>query len=532
MAKVTDFKTLKKRQARKRGIKLLAVVVLILLAAYLFSSIVNTPSFAGLSSVLDMIKGGPGYPISAPGGKVKGMYQNGSSIVLLNETTIYFYNTSGSEVYSDLHRMSNPQVESSGNMLLNYDRGSKSYAAYSRNNLFYSATTDDAIRCGDISNNGCIAIATQTDNAQSRVTVLDSHQREQYTWKTDNVVTAMSISDNGSGIAIGSSYVEQGELKNVVTVLRNGQEQGRYELANQLILDIEFDGNNVRCITDRSAILLAGDGSVLGQFDYNGRSLAGYALHDDGVALVFGDYEQDRKYTLASVADDFVTLNGTATLEDTLQKIKAYEGTILILGGSTFQEYSAFDCSLLQEVDGESYYDIQPLGNSVYAMTTTEIVRLPLETPNRLSFFSNKQEVQLPEDAQQEQQTQEELDLLQSILDGMEQSNDLTVGASAEQPQEQPQTQEQQTSSEPPADSEPEEQIEPPANDETQPQEQPSEEDEPETDTVNQGPAHVTVQNQDSQPEYSSEDETQSQQEEQNGSRQEQGGFFSSRPAQ
>ena len=205
MAKVTDFKTLKKRQARRRSVKLLVLVALILLAAYLFSSIVNTPSFAGLSSVLDMIKGGPGYPIDAPGGKVKGMYQNGSSVVLLNETTIYFYNTSCSEVYSELHRMSNPQVETSGNMLLNYDRGSKSYAAYSRNNLFYSATTDDAIRCGDISSNGCIAIATQTDNAQSRVTVLDSHQREQYTWKSDNVVTAMTISDNGSSIAIGSS---------------------------------------------------------------------------------------------------------------------------------------------------------------------------------------------------------------------------------------------------------------------------------------------------------------------------------------
>ena len=110
------------------------------------------------------------------------------------------------------------------------------------------------IRCGDISNNGCIAIATQTDNAQSRVTVLDSHQREQYTWKSDNVVTAMTISDNGSSIAIGSSYVEEGELKNVVTVLRNGEEQGRYELANQLVLDIEFDGSNVRCVTDKSAI--------------------------------------------------------------------------------------------------------------------------------------------------------------------------------------------------------------------------------------------------------------------------------------
>ena len=82
----------------------------------------------------------------------------------------------------------------------------------------------------------------------------------------------------------------------------------------------------------------------------------------------------------------------------------------------------------------------------VYAMTTTEIVRLTLETPNRLSFFSNKEQVQLPEDAQQEQQTQEELDLLQSILDGMEQQSDeLTVGESGEQQLEQTQTEEQQT---------------------------------------------------------------------------------------
>ena len=248
---------------------------------------------------------------------------------------------------------------------------------------------------------------------------------------------------------------------------------------------------------------------------------------------MFGDYEQDRKYTLASVADDFVTLNGTATLEDTLQKIKCYEGTILILGGSTFQEYSVYDCSLLQEVDGESYYDIQPLGNSVYAMTTTEIVRLTLETPNRLSFFSNKEQVQLPEDAQQEQQTQEELDLLQSILDGMEQQSDeLTVGESGEQQPEQTeeqQTQKEQTQSELPAEDEQQGQSEPSTDSEQQTQEQSPEE---EADSSNQEPSHVTVQNEDSQPEYSSKDQTQSPQEEQDDSQQDQGGFFSSRPAQ
>ena len=75
--------------------------------------------------IRDRIKGGPGYPIGAPGGKIKGMYQNDSGIILLNETTLYIYNTSGTEVYSNLHRMGNPQVQTSGTMMLNYDRVSK-----------------------------------------------------------------------------------------------------------------------------------------------------------------------------------------------------------------------------------------------------------------------------------------------------------------------------------------------------------------------------------------------------------------------
>ena len=502
MAKVTDFKKLKQRQARRRAFKLSGLVGVILVIAYLLSSLVNSPEFAGLSSLGDMIKGGPGYPIDAPGGKIKGMYQNDSGIILLNETTLYIYNTSGTEVYSNLHRMGNPQVQTSGTMMLNYDRGSKTYAAYSRNNLFYNGSTDEAIRCGAISQNGCIAIATQTENAQTRVTVLDSRQREQYVWKTDNVVTALAMSDNGSAVAIASSYAQAGELKNVLTVLKNGQEQNRYELANQLILALEFDGSNVRCITDKNAFILGTEGKIIGQFDYKGQSLAAFAMYENGVALVFGDYEQDRKYTLASVADDFYTLNGTTTFDDSLQKVKAIGNTILVLGGSSFHEYSAYDCELLKEETNESYYDIQPMGNSIYAMTTTQIVRLPLEEPSRFALFSHKEPQQLP-DGSPTEQSQQEIDLLQSILDGMKreeekaqqsQGQELTVGESQEIIDQIP--------------------LEDTAFESSQAQEESSEVEEEENEfdpenpdgVLNQGSDHLPVQNEDLQPEFSQEE--------------------------
>lgn len=502
MAKVTNFKKLKQRQARRRAFKLAGLAGVILVIAYLLSSLVNSPEFAGLSSLGDMIKGGPGYPIDAPGGKIKGMYQNDSGIILLNETTLYIYNTSGTEVYSNLHRMGNPQVQTSGTMMLNYDRGSKTYAAYSRNNLFYNGSTDEAIRCGAISQNGCIAIATQTENAQTRVTVLDSRQREQYVWKTDNVVTALAMSDNGSAVAIASSYAQAGELKNVLTVLKNGQEQNRYELANQLILALEFDGSNVRCITDKNAFILGTEGKIIGQFDYKGQSLAAFAMYENGVALVFGDYEQDRKYTLASVADDFYTLNGTTTFDDSLQKVKAIGNTILVLGGSSFHEYSAYDCELLKEETNESYYDIQPMGNSIYAMTTTQIVRLPLEEPSRFALFSHKEPQQLP-DGSPTEQSQQEIDLLQSILDGMKreeekaqqsQGQELTVGESQEIIDQIP--------------------LEDTAFESSQAQEESSEVEEEESEfdpenpdgVLNQGSDHLPVQNEDLQPEFSQEE--------------------------
>ena len=58
MAKVTDFKKLKQRQARRRAFKLAGLAGVILAIAYLLSSLVNSPEFAGLSSLGDMIKGG------------------------------------------------------------------------------------------------------------------------------------------------------------------------------------------------------------------------------------------------------------------------------------------------------------------------------------------------------------------------------------------------------------------------------------------------------------------------------------------
>lgn len=503
MSNVTDFKIAKRRQTRRRMFKIVLLILAILVGTYLLSVMVNSPNFVGMASIKDMIKGGPGFPIDAPGGKVKGMYQNGSNLSVLNETTLYFYNSSGSKIESIQHRMGNPQVATNGNMLLNYDRGSKTYVAYNRNNAFFNGKTDNAIRCGDISANGCIAIATQLENAQTQVKVLDEKQRERYTWTSDNAVTALAISDNGNLVTIGASFAEDGALKNAVTLLKNGKELFRIELQNELVLALEFDGNNVRCITDRSAILFGPSGKILGKFEYKGQQLAGFSMHDKGVALVFGDYEQDRQYILASVADDFFTLNATTTLTDNLQKICAHENTILVLGGSSFNQYSAHDCTLLNEDVKESstnaYYNLIPIGNSIYAMTPSEIVRLPLCEPSRLSLFSGNKPQKFPEN-EEPHQSQEELDILEGIMSGMKDAEN----------------EEDETE---------DESMFPPVIGESQESDEESEvivkprDPEGDDQNVNQEPGHIAVQNENSRPSIEKEDDLKGKQPEKDSAR-------------
>lgn len=260
---------------------------------------------------------------------------------------------------------------------------------------------------------------------------------------------------------------------------------------------------------------------MTGQFDYKGQSLAAFSMYDNGVILVFGDYEQDRKYTMASVASDFFTLNGTATLTDSLQKVKAYGNTILVLGASSFQQYSTYDCTLLKEESNEAYYDIQPMGNSIYAMTTTQIVRLPLEEPSKFSLFGSHSPQQLP-DAEEQQQSQEELDLLQSILNGMQnaaeepEGNEVTVGESEPETvyeegfiETEPTEQENETTQ-----STEQDQTEENQEDQTtSPVEQDDSFDPDNPDgMVNQGPEQVPIQNGDIQPEFTQEESDKEQQ--------------------
>lgn len=407
MSNVTDLQALKRKKIRKKAYHALLIITAALLLVYGVSKLTNNPNFVGFSSILELFRTGEGYPLNAPGGKSKGMYENSGNLIVVNETNLYMYNANGSTTFDVPHQMINPKVVMKGSMVLNYDRGSKSYSAYNRSTPFVSTKSDDPIRCGDISADGQIVLATQKGTSQSVVTVYDkSHQ-----WKikreiNESTVTAVAISDNGNRVAIATSYVENGILKSKLTLMQGDKTTGERVLDGQLILTMQYRGDHVQVITDQEAFLCDSAAKLLGQYQFS-QTLASYDIHNNGVVLVLGDYEQERRYTIVSLSADSQTVLGKNLIEESLQqKVKVLENTIVVLGSKDLVQYSVIDCSVLQKDAADSYYDMQPMGKWVYAMTSTQIVRVPLVEPSKFSILNKIAQGEL-----EIQQNQEQMEL-------------------------------------------------------------------------------------------------------------------------
>lgn len=414
VSNVTDLDQIRRKRKNKRLAKAILLILGVLVVLYGAVAVMQSPDFAGLASLEDLIHGGSGYPVEAPGGQVQGMYSSSSELVVVNETNLFLYSASGSQDENILHRMTNPQVVTRGNMVLSYDRGGRSYAAYNRSTAFAAAQLDDPIRCADITANGEMAIATQQDGAKSVVTLYDRDQKVQMQWQSTTVnVSAVALSDDANLLAVSGLYVENGVLKSRLTILQGNRQVGEKILEDQMILDLRVVGNQVMGVTDQGVFLCDKEGTLRGNYLVQDQPLAGFALHDGGAVLMVGDYEQNRQYTLLTIDNDCSTVRGRAIVRENLQSLKVQGNTILVLGGETLSQYSLLDCQLLRSDAAENIYSMQPMGNYVYLASTSQLSRISLADPGHLASFADL--FRQAGDEEEEQQSESQLPTVEAV---------------------------------------------------------------------------------------------------------------------
>lgn len=415
MAEITNLSDVRRKREKKRSRRGFALILLILALTVILSLLFSSRSEYGLSSFMDLFQSGNGYPIEAPGGKSKGMYNLDGLLCISSDTDLMMYNSKGAETFSVKHQMADPQVSVNGNMLLMFDQGAKSYALYQNNVPVADGETDYVIYTGAASAKGTFALATRSEDYLSQVSVFDRNKAVKYTWNySDKIVTCVALSPSGNKLAVSGLYTEDGTIKSQLLLYNNGELVDSRDFDDAVLCSLVFVGESeIRGVSDQGAFLISDKGKLMGEYDYKAQPLAAFYNSTEATVLLLGDYRQTGGYEVISLKND-INRQSSTFIKGNIHVLKADANNAYILAGSNYYQIDLHSGEHLVEEEAEYIYDLQPIGKGVFAITNEEIVRMEqIEAEDREGTGSvvpeqNKQE-EVPEDWETPEETPSEL---------------------------------------------------------------------------------------------------------------------------
>ncbi|MCR4564217.1 MAG: DUF5711 family protein [Clostridiales bacterium] len=206
-----------KRLANKKVIRVAAIVLAVLIvfsvAAYKLSNYSPLGVGKGISNLGDSMLGNNGFPYSISSNDVKHLGMSGSDLVVLNDTGVKIIDSSGRQVSDFQHNYSSPLIYTYGSHSLVLDAGKNLFRVQTSGKIIYEQESQFELLTGDISKNGCVAIATKSDQGASMLSVFDSKKNEIFSWVcAKHMIVSVDISDNGRYIAAGVIGADSGDI--------------------------------------------------------------------------------------------------------------------------------------------------------------------------------------------------------------------------------------------------------------------------------------------------------------------------------
>ena len=269
-----DKRRKKKKQEPNGGknflaVKILAVVFLVLFLLFMASEILHV---ATVSQISDSVKNffatltpGKGFPYKVNSSSVNDItVLNGNLFILTDDKTISL-DTTAKQVKATQHTYSSPNMKLRNDKAIVYNRNDNRYRIENRTETLFSGKTpteEKIITCG-IGKKGNIALATLSNTATSKLTVLDNQYKDKvFVWNcAHDSIIAVDLSPNGkmaAAVVIGS---RNGEIYSKLCVFdfRYKEPIAEFEYPRTAMIDVRFVTNdNIVVVGDHKTALIKG----------------------------------------------------------------------------------------------------------------------------------------------------------------------------------------------------------------------------------------------------------------------------------
>ena len=369
-------KNVKLTDGRKKTLKILALVLIILMLILLALTSFNIASLSslrdGLKNSFSKMAPGGGYPYQVNSSRVsKVTALNDDVFVLMDDKTVTL-DGSAKAINTIEHSFADPGVAISGSRALVFNRNENRYFVQNRTGTLYSGKTGEGekIITGAIGKKGNIALATLSDKAASRLTVINSTYKDKvFVWNcADYTISSAALSDDGKYAAVSVFGTKGGDSFSKVFVFDfdYADPVSETEFPGTAIVSVNFsNNNNVVAIGDNKTVFLRGLKKPK-EIEYGNSTLAAFAYSEAGeTILALAEYGSMNSQVLncysetgrVSFSKDYTTaVRGVYASNNRVAVLTSNQVDLYSLSGTKFRSRQADSSAISAFVMGNKTY--------------------------------------------------------------------------------------------------------------------------------------------------------------------------------
>lgn len=282
---------------------------------------------------------GDGYPFAIDGNTVVGMGQVKNHLAVLTDSSLQFLNSTAGRVVNRPHTLSDPLLKTAGRYAMLAEIGGSRVQLETRRETALKLELDNRkIYTADLTTNGIVAVATDSASQSyvCGIQVYNSRGKLIYEYKSSKyLITNLSLSPNGRGLAAIGAAAEGGALKSVLLLFDLSEDTPTEHVGTDLLLyDVTYFGSGtVLAVGDNECWAVDTDGNRT-VFSLEGMELLGYAASSQTAGLVLRQ-SGSAGSGVVWMMDDNAAVTRKYQFVGTFRHVSCLEERVLVLTDST-----------------------------------------------------------------------------------------------------------------------------------------------------------------------------------------------------
>lgn len=232
---------------------------------------------------------GEGFPITLSQSSFNYITTVSDMPTVISDTHITMFNSKGGVYKKVQHLFANPVYYTAGENLFVYDLDGVNFAIYDKKGEVYKQKTDGEIVVATCSNNGKVAVVTQTDKASSLLTIYDEKGEAIFKWSGSQRIVSVSFNSDGTGCIVSAFSASGGKIVSRLYGFEFDKTQEVFKTSDLDVLVLKSgycDNGDMWLLGDTRLYRVGADGSVIYTYEYE-RDLSSYAIDEKNVVLTF-----------------------------------------------------------------------------------------------------------------------------------------------------------------------------------------------------------------------------------------------------